>query len=221
MKNKNSLPTLSAEEEEYQDWFLHYARQLEIEHRQEMKKLTDKFCLDLLPEAAEYIPKKITEWGTELNRQMLDMSSALNSISKNVPPKYKFERWFLGQWVMCLYGPELIEAYKQISRLKRLQYLADGGEELPGYISDEQIQIANSVPLQELVSDYTDLCPSGQNFKGLCPFHKEKTPSFHIFTDDNHYHCFGCKVWGDPIEFIRETKKFNFKGAVKYLINKI
>jgi DNA primase len=53
---------------------------------------------------------------------------------------------------------------------------------------------------------------------GLCPFHAEKTPSFHVFSD--HYYCFGCKAKGDIIDFVRQTKGMGFIEALKYLTQK-
>lgn len=55
----------------------------------------------------------------------------------------------------------------------------------------------------------------GDKFVGLCPFHKERTGSFYVWTD--HYHCFGCGAHGDAIEWVRRTKDLSFKDGVRYL----
>jgi DNA primase len=57
----------------------------------------------------------------------------------------------------------------------------------------------------------------GARMKGLCPFHNEKTPSFHVDPDKGFYHCFGCGKSGDAITFVRETELLNFTEAVEAL----
>jgi len=56
---------------------------------------------------------------------------------------------------------------------------------------------------------------SGQSWKGLCPFHQEKSPSF--FVRGNHFHCFGCGASGDSIDFIRALKGLSLREALAYL----
>jgi DNA primase len=56
-------------------------------------------------------------------------------------------------------------------------------------------QIKARIPLEDVVGDIVVLKPAGRDrLKGLCPFHVEKTPSFHVLTDKNFYYCFGCQA---------------------------
>lgn len=71
------------------------------------------------------------------------------------------------------------------------------------------------VTLPDLVARKVKLVRSGRDLKGCCPFHKEKTPSFHVFPD--HYHCFGCGAHGDAIRFLMEAEGQDFMGAVRQL----
>src|SRR5213078_3138264 len=57
----------------------------------------------------------------------------------------------------------------------------------------------------------------GSQLKGLCPFHNEKTPSFHVDADKGFYKCFGCGKAGDVITFVRETEQLNFSEAIEAL----
>src|SRR5262245_8906044 len=57
----------------------------------------------------------------------------------------------------------------------------------------------------------------GTRLKGLCPFHNEKTPSFHVNPDRGLYHCFGCNKSGDLIAFVQETEQLKFAEAVEAL----
>ncbi len=60
---------------------------------------------------------------------------------------------------------------------------------------------------------------AGRNFSGLCPFHKEKSPSFSVNDEKGFYHCFGCGAHGDVISFVMNTKGFSYPEAVEYLAN--
>ena len=64
--------------------------------------------------------------------------------------------------------------------------------------------------MAEVASSYINLKRSGKNFTGLCPFHNEKTPSFHIYTENNTFYCFGCGAGGDVITFIRRIENLDY-----------
>ena len=68
-----------------------------------------------------------------------------------------------------------------------------------------------------VIQDYVSLKKTGANYKGLCPFHGEKTPSFHVNRDKGFFHCFGCGVGGDVIKFLELHEKVGFPDAVKQL----
>jgi DNA primase len=69
-----------------------------------------------------------------------------------------------------------------------------------------------------LVSARTELRRAGvDSYFGLCPFHDERTPSFHVRPDEKHYHCFGCQASGDPFTFVMETEGLDFKAALEAL----
>lgn len=68
-----------------------------------------------------------------------------------------------------------------------------------------------------VVQDYVSLKKVGGTYKGLCPFHGEKTPSFHVNRDKGFFHCFGCGVGGDVFKFLELHDKVGFQDAVKQL----
>ena len=68
-----------------------------------------------------------------------------------------------------------------------------------------------------VIQDYVSLKKSGANYKGLCPFHGEKTPSFQVNRDKGFFHCFGCGAGGDVIKFLELHDKIGFADAVKLL----
>ena len=73
------------------------------------------------------------------------------------------------------------------------------------------------VNLVEVLSSYVDLKRSGASYKGICPFHDEKSPSFIVQRGDTHYHCFGCGAHGDAIQFLMTHQKMSFSEAVESL----
>jgi len=84
--------------------------------------------------------------------------------------------------------------------------------------SSQFLEVLNDrVVLSDLIAEKVKLKKNGNHWTGLCPFHQEKTPSFHVYNQEGHYHCYGCGAHGDGISFIQETKGFAFPEAVEYL----
>ncbi len=80
-------------------------------------------------------------------------------------------------------------------------------------------ELREKVPLSDLIGRKVKLTHKGREFTGLCPFHKEKTPSFTVNDDKGFYHCFGCGAHGDQIRYLMEAEKMPFMEAVEYLAN--
>jgi len=86
------------------------------------------------------------------------------------------------------------------------------------HISPDTIdEIRNRVDIEDVVSDYVSLKRKGKDMWGCCPFHNEKTPSFHIRPDQGFYKCFGCGKGGDGITFIMELEGLAYTEALKHL----
>src|SRR3979490_1743356 len=85
-------------------------------------------------------------------------------------------------------------------------------------ISDEKLQeLRDRVDLIAVVQRRVPLKKSGRDWKGLCPFHGEKTPSFSVIPDKRMFHCFGCGVSGDAIKFVMQVEGRRFRDAVAHL----
>src|SRR5512132_2212244 len=68
-----------------------------------------------------------------------------------------------------------------------------------------------------VIQDYVSLKKTGATYKGLCPFHGEKTPSFHVYRDKGFFNCYGCGAGGDVIELLELHEKVGFLDEVKQL----
>ena len=81
-------------------------------------------------------------------------------------------------------------------------------------------RIMDAANIVEVVSEFVTLRRSGANYKGLCPFHNEKTPSFIVTPSRNTCHCFGCGKGGNPVNFIMEHEQMTYPEALRWLANK-
>ncbi len=92
---------------------------------------------------------------------------------------------------------------------------------MAGFISKDSIeQVKSAADIISVVGDYVKLEKRGSDYWGCCPFHGEKTASFHIVPDRNAYYCFGCHKGGSAISFVQEMEKISFPEAVELLAKK-
>jgi len=84
------------------------------------------------------------------------------------------------------------------------------------FIDDVRLQ-AN---IMQVIQEYVPLKRAGKSYKGVCPFHSERTPSFHVDPEKGFFHCFGCQAGGDVFKFIEQYEKVSFQDAVRILARK-
>ena len=94
---------------------------------------------------------------------------------------------------------------------------------MAGRISDRDIAaIREKVRIEDVVGDYVQLRRAGaDSMKGLCPFHDEKSPSFHVRPNHGHFHCFGCGEGGDVYAFLQKIEHVSFVEAVELLADRV
>ena len=98
-----------------------------------------------------------------------------------------------------------------------------GGGPRKGRIPDADVSaIRDKIRIEDLVGDYVQLRRAGaDSLKGLCPFHDEKSPSFHVRPNHGHFHCFGCGEGGDVYAFVQKMEHVSFVEAVELLADRI
>ena len=94
---------------------------------------------------------------------------------------------------------------------------------MSGRIRDEDVQyIRERAPIDEVVGDYVQLKNAGGGQKkGLCPFHDEKSPSFHVTPSKGYFHCFGCQTGGDVIAFLMKIDHLSFTETIERLADRM
>ena len=88
----------------------------------------------------------------------------------------------------------------------------------PQSFIDEVRAVADIVAV---IQDYVSLKKAGASYKGLCPFHAEKSPSFTVNRDKGFFHCFGCQVGGDVFKFVELQEKLGFQDTVKHVARQV
>lgn len=92
---------------------------------------------------------------------------------------------------------------------------------MAGFISQETIDLVlNNTDIVSLIGEYTKLESRGSDYWGCCPFHSEKTASFHVEPDKRFYYCFGCRAAGNSIKFIMEQEKLSYVESIEFLAKK-
>ena len=85
-------------------------------------------------------------------------------------------------------------------------------------IPDSKIsEVAAAADIVQVVSDYVDLKKAGKDYRGLCPFHGEKDPSFYVSPQKGIFYCFGCAAGGSVFNFIMKMENISFVDSVKKL----
>lgn len=92
---------------------------------------------------------------------------------------------------------------------------------MAGFFSEELVnEVVAANDIVDIVSGYVRLKRSGSSHMGCCPFHREKTPSFHVSADKQLYHCFGCGAGGSVIQFVMNAEGLDFPDALRFLADR-
>lgn len=180
------------------------------EYRQ--KPLSDAELLAIFPEAKQIIPQKIAELEVQRKELQIIIKNRLNHINQ-CPDE--FSRWFWRKWLKLTVGEELLAVNRHMARLKRQNNLLQGEKPSKNAITDDLIQAAREVPIESLLDQ--PLRRSGSTLTCHCPFHEERTPSFHVYPKENRGWCFGCNQGGDAITITMLLHGCDFKEAVLML----
>lgn len=92
---------------------------------------------------------------------------------------------------------------------------------LPLYSNDIINEVFAENDIIDYISQYVTLKKSGRDYSGLCPFHKEKSPSFHVSREKQLFHCFGCGASGNLVQFVMRTEGIDFVEALKLLADRV
>jgi len=88
------------------------------------------------------------------------------------------------------------------------------------YTEDSVQEVKQKVEIVSIIEDFVTLKKKGINYEGLCPFHKEKTPSFYVSPVKQLYKCFGCGKAGDGLQFLQDKENMSYPDAIRHVANK-
>ena len=171
------------------------------DYREKLESLKKEIPAEEMKQARlEFLDHEITK----LNRLLEWVwKNYEDSVTADIP-------YFLRKAVLDINDPERIE--KALRTLTVEKHLLEHPEDLTksGRLTPEEIERAVSYPFDELIKF---------NVAGfaICPFHQEKTPSFHFIKRSNRAHCFGCQWHGDVIQFLMDRDHLSFKETVRFL----
>lgn len=183
---------------------------------QEYKRMRPREWLAIFPEAEKsFIKPKIRE----LNHAIRDKEDEILRLEDNAV-RVRQDRWFLFACIDAWERPELEELKRR--RKKLIAHLPDLHSSLGGAkrgLSPDDIARAKAHSVLAFSELYiAGLKRAGKQWRGLCPFHNEKSPSFYLNLDKNTYHCFGCEAHGDTIALAMHILNLNFYSAVRFLL---
>lgn len=179
-------------------------------------RLNGKELLEIFPEAEEIISQEVKEVKEKVDTDRKGIENMLIYIhSLNLDST---SEWFAKKIVESFHYPKLVEEKRNLMRLDRLKRLC---EPRNNYMEnfERKLERARNYPILEVASKGMKLKKSGSHFVGLCPFHREKTPSCFIYPESNRFHCFGCGESGDIISLTQYLYGVDFKDAVELLQN--
>ena len=101
------------------------------------------------------------------------------------------------------------------------RFTAAGVREEAQWVWDGLDELLARNDIGDVVGGYVPLTSKGGSYWGCCPFHNEKTPSFHVLQDKQFYHCFGCKKGGGVINFIMEIENLSYPDAIRFLARRV
>jgi hypothetical protein len=187
---------------------------LERQWRESLPYFSDRELLEIFPEAKNVFSAKIAEWMEEREKIYLSIRRKLTAIKYSVSDETA--KQIQKSMIEIFDGAQLAKISKHINRLQRLLFLAQK-RKAKGGVSDSEVQHALATPIQDILKQKFQR--SDNKLIGLCPLHKEKSPSFYIYTKNNSFYCYGCQAGGDAINLMRQLHDFSFVQAVRYLVN--
>lgn len=173
------------------------------------KPISDAEITDIFPEAREIIPELLSELAQRRNTILEAIKARAKAI--NAESSDETYRYFWKKWLRLTLGADLQQIDKNMARLERMIRAINGLQPANG-LTDDLIRIAKATPVESVINQ--QFRKTGSTLVGLCPFHQERTPSFHIFKS-NRGHCFGgCGKGGDVIDIYMLLQGCSFKEAV-------
>lgn len=206
MKIKQTLPP----EDDFTYW-----NEMEHQWKDTLPRMNEKELYDVfLAGSPKIITDKIHELTVEYDKLESTIIDYIRFIQKE--SKNDSEKLVLQGILEQIQIQELLLIEKQLKRFYMYRNFQSGKED-----HSLDVEKAKQYPIERLVEQTVKLRRAGRNLLGLCPLHKEQSPSFYIYTNTNSFYCYGCNIGGDVIRLTRLLYRFTFPEAVKHLITNL
>ena len=205
---------MNNEHEQLQD----YLDEVEKQWRGSQSRFTDEFLLETFPEVLEDIPAMLEELSQKRSALMSDIVERLEPYTGRSDIDSMFARECVKHFLVV----ELLRLEGSITFLERLVHHNDPApSKYSSHFAPDEIQRARDMSIIDVAERLIgELRKMGKSFLARCPFHEEKTPSFHLYADSNRFHCFGCASSGDVIDLVQKILGLSFPQTISYLLRK-
>lgn len=205
---------MNNEHEQFQE----YLDEVEKQWRADQPRLTDDILREAFPEVIEDIPTILEELSRKRNALISDISTRLRPYIGRSDVDAIFARECVKHFLVA----DLVRLEGSISFLERLTYRDIPTTSKRGlHFAPDEIQRARNASIVDVGERLLgQIRKMGSSYSAKCPFHEEKTGSFHLYEDSNRYHCFGCQSSGDVIDLVQKILGLTFPQTISYLLQK-
>lgn len=203
---------------EKEEWgYLEFLWGLEKNWKEDLRQTypkTDKELVKIFKPEPKMLQEKIGEWESVRDILVKKIKNKLLAIREQGGDD--LSKWFWKKWLAVCEGKELSEIDARLKKLK-WQLITVKGRilQVKNGVTREQVDQALQTPIENVINE--KFKKSGNRLVGLCPLHKEKTPSFTVYPETNTFYCYGCGEGGNVINLIIKLHGLGFIEAVRWL----
>ncbi len=181
-------------------------------------KFTPEFLREAFPEISQDASDILESLSQKRNELIYEIARRLEPYAGRTD----FDAIFVRECVKHFLVTELLQVESSIGLLERILNEKPSETTTKSFLyASSEIQRAREVSIVDVAERLIgEIRKSGASYSAKCPFHEEKSASFHLYPDSNRYHCFGCTSSGDVIDLVQKNLSLTFPQTISYLLQK-